>query len=118
MPTQFVRLLKQHRRSVQPRHSLRNDTYLIARPPEFDQPELYSQNTYAYISSILIYMHYFEVAPNQIIRPGSDVFTYASNNPLKIGQIVTIEVGKKQLIGVVMRPTNKPEYKTKEILSV
>jgi len=63
-------------------------------------------------------MHYFEVAPNQIIRPGSDVFTYASNKLLQIGQIVTIEVGKKHLIGVVMRPTNKPEYKTKEILSV
>ena len=63
-------------------------------------------------------MHYFEVAPKQIIRPGSDVFTYASNKLLQIGQIVMIEVGKKQLIGVVMRPTNKPEYKTKEILSV
>ncbi len=63
-------------------------------------------------------MHYYEVAPNQIIRPGSDVFTYASNQPLKAGQIVTIEVGKKQLVGVVVRPTSKPDYQTKEILSV
>ncbi len=63
-------------------------------------------------------MHYYEVAPNQIIRLGSDVFTYASKQSLPIGQIVIIEVGKKQLIGVVIREANQPDYKTKEILSV
>ena len=63
-------------------------------------------------------MHYYEVAPNQIIRPGSDVFTYASPEIIQPGQIVTIEVGKKQLVGIVMRETKKPDYNTKEILSI
>ena len=63
-------------------------------------------------------MHYYEVAPNQIVRPGSDVFTYSSNEPLKTGQIVAIEVGKKQMTGIVMRSTAKPSYTTKNITSV
>lgn len=63
-------------------------------------------------------MHYYEVAPNQIVRPGSSVFTYASDQAFKIGQIVVIEVGKKHMIGVVMKSTVKPKYPTKEIISV
>jgi len=63
-------------------------------------------------------MHYYEVAPNQIIRPGSSVFTYASEQSLSVGQIVAIEVGKKQLVGVIMRTAEQPNYKTKSILSV
>jgi len=62
-------------------------------------------------------MHYYEVAPNQIIRLNSDVFTYSSELPLYIGQIVVIEVGKKQIIGVVIRAVNKPSYVTKSIIS-
>jgi len=27
-------------------------------------------------------MHYYEVAPNQVVRPGQDVFTYGSEEPL------------------------------------
>ncbi len=63
-------------------------------------------------------MHYYEVAPNQIVRPGSDVFTYSSNDKLSIGQIVIIEVGKKQMVGTVMRTVAKPKYVTKPITSV
>jgi primosomal protein N' (replication factor Y) len=63
-------------------------------------------------------MHYYEVAPIRIVRPGSDSFTYASENTLEVGQIVTIEVGKKQLIGVVIRKTNEPNYSTKLIHSL
>lgn len=63
-------------------------------------------------------MHYFEVAPTQIVRPGSDVFTYSSNEPLSPGQIVVVEVGKRRMTGVVMRATLKPSYKTKDIYSV
>ncbi len=63
-------------------------------------------------------MYYFEVAPNQIIRTDSATFTYSSDSPLKIGQIVLIEVGKKQMTGVIFRETTKPTYPTKPIKSI
>ncbi len=63
-------------------------------------------------------MHYYEVAPNQIVRPGQDVFTYSSDTILAIGTIVLIEVGKRHIIGVVLRTTDKPSYVTKTIVSV
>ncbi len=63
-------------------------------------------------------MHYYEVAPNQIVRPGSSVFTYASEQALTIGHIVLIEVGKKHMVGVIMRTTKQPSYPTKPIISV
>lgn len=63
-------------------------------------------------------MHYYEVAPNQIIRATSAFFTYASEQPLQVGQLVVIEVGKKKLTGVVLRSTQKPAYETKPIVSL
>lgn len=63
-------------------------------------------------------MHYFEVAPTRIIRAGSSTFTYSSKDPLPIGQIVTIEVGKKEHIGVVMEEVTKPDYTTKSITAL
>lgn len=62
-------------------------------------------------------MHYYEVAPTQIIRLTSEVFTYSSEEVLSAGQIVTIEVGKKTIVGVVIRAVDKPSYETKPILS-
>jgi len=63
-------------------------------------------------------MHYYEVAPTQIIRATSAVFTYASETLLSIGQIVTIEVGKKILNGVITKKVQQPTYDTKQISSV
>jgi len=63
-------------------------------------------------------MHYYEIAPNQIIRVDSNYFTYSSELKLSIGQIVLIEVGKKHIIGVILKETTKPTYQTKIILSV
>jgi primosomal protein N' (replication factor Y) len=63
-------------------------------------------------------MHYYEVAPNQIIRSGQDVFTYASEAPIRSGQIVRIEVGKKEMTGLVIRSVPKPTYETKQIQEV
>ena len=60
-------------------------------------------------------MYYYEVAPTKIVRPDSSVFTYASEESLSIGQLVTIEVGKQHLIGLIMRATKKPPYATKQI---
>lgn len=61
-------------------------------------------------------MHYYEVAPNKIIRAGSDYFTYSSIEELAIGQIVQVEVGKKKIIGIVIKKVRKPEYQTKLII--
>ena len=63
-------------------------------------------------------MYYYEVAPTKIIRAHSNVFTYASETPLIPGHIVTIEVGRQQLTGLVVRGAQKPAYDTKQILSV
>jgi primosomal protein N' (replication factor Y) len=63
-------------------------------------------------------MHYYEVAPNRIIRSSAATFTYSSNQPLSIGQLVSIEVGKKLLTGVVMQKVGRPAYVTKEIVSI
>jgi primosomal protein N' (replication factor Y) len=63
-------------------------------------------------------MHYYEVAPNQIIRANSASFTYASETSLPLGTLVLIEVGKKSLTGVVLRPVAKPSYETKAISAI
>lgn len=63
-------------------------------------------------------MHYYEVAPNQIVRTSSAFFTYASKQPLAVGQLVVIEVGKKSLTGIVLRAAQKPAYETKLIVSI
>lgn len=63
-------------------------------------------------------MHYYEVAPNQIIRQDSNTFTYSSDQELQLGQIVSVEIGKKQVIGVVIKQTKKPIYNTKPIKNV
>ena len=63
-------------------------------------------------------MHYYEVAPNQIVRTTSRSFTYASESPLSVGQLVIVEVGKKQLTGVVFAEVSKPNYETKQITSI
>jgi primosomal protein N' (replication factor Y) len=62
-------------------------------------------------------MHYYEVAPDHIIRLGNDSFTYSSDENLPIGQIVLVEVGKKKTIGLIINKTTKPTYKTKPIIS-
>jgi primosomal protein N' (replication factor Y) len=63
-------------------------------------------------------MNYYEVAPLRIIRAGSSTFTYASSEALEVGHIVTVEVGKKSLVGMIMSVVKKPSYKTKEITAV
>ena len=61
-------------------------------------------------------MYYVEVAPNRIVRTGSDVFTYASETPLGVGTIVRVPVGSSSSIGVVMRTVKKPDFATKAVL--
>jgi primosomal protein N' (replication factor Y) len=63
-------------------------------------------------------MHYYEVAPTQIIRANSGVFTYSSEDQLQPGQLVIVEVGKKSLIGVIIRAVAQPEYATKPVTAL
>jgi primosomal protein N' (replication factor Y) (superfamily II helicase) len=63
-------------------------------------------------------MHYYEVAPNQIIRATSTSFTYASGEKLAIGQIVAVEVGKKNVVGIITQEVARPNYETKTISAV
>lgn len=63
-------------------------------------------------------MYYYEVAPNQIVRAGSAAFTYSSDTPLRVGQLVIIEVGKKSLTGLVLRKTTQPTFAVKPISSL
>ena len=63
-------------------------------------------------------MYYYEVAPNRIIRSSNNTFTYASTEPLVVGQVVSIEVGKQTNVGIVMKKVSRPNYATKEVASV
>lgn len=63
-------------------------------------------------------MNYYEVAPTKIVRAGADTFTYSSDSPLSIGQLVVVEAGKKQFSGLIIKDVKKPEYTTKPIVSV
>ena len=64
-------------------------------------------------------MQYFEVAPTQIVRAGSDSFTYSSEESLPPGTLFRISVGKKLMNGLVIRKLSaKPTYDTKPVESV
>lgn len=63
-------------------------------------------------------MKFYEVAPTKIIRSGVDVLTYASENSLANGTLVTIPVGSKDLVGLIIREVVQPEFSTKPISSV
>lgn len=60
-------------------------------------------------------MHYYEVAPDHIVRLDSDTLTYQSENVLSVGAIVRIPVGKKSLRGIVVSEVPKPSYATKSV---
>ena len=62
-------------------------------------------------------MYYYEVAPLSIIRADSNTLTYCSPSKMSVGQFVGISVGKKTLIGLVVRSTKKPQYETKTVSS-
>lgn len=63
-------------------------------------------------------MKFYEVAPTKIVRSGTGVFTYHSENELSMGTLVTIPVGKQVLNGLVTKEVEKPTYETRGIESV
>lgn len=56
------------------------------------------------------------MAPTKIVRAGQPTLTYSSEGTLAIGQLVLVEVGSKQLPGVVVKEVEKPDYATKPII--
>ena len=63
-------------------------------------------------------MRYYEVSPTTIVRADAGSFSYASHEELVPGIIVTIPVGKKVVIGVVLQKISQPPYDTREIIAV
>ncbi|PID32657.1 primosomal protein N' [Candidatus Saccharibacteria bacterium] len=63
-------------------------------------------------------MHYFEVAPNIIVRQDAASYTYNYPEVLTPGQIVKTPIGKRSAVGVVTRQVDKPAYDTKAIFEV
>jgi primosomal protein N' (replication factor Y) len=64
-------------------------------------------------------MHYYEVAPLRIVRAGTDTYTYASSEPLEIGQIVRVQLGSKLTTGIITeRLARRPSYPVKPIDAV
>lgn len=59
--------------------------------------------------------HYYLVAPAAIVRADEPAFTYSSPQPLAVGSLVRVSVGKKVLNGVVVRTVAKPAFKTKPV---
>lgn len=63
-------------------------------------------------------MHYYFIALTTIIRKDCDFLTYASEEKVPIGSVVSVPVGKKTSLGVVYKTTKKPTYETREIISI
>ena len=63
-------------------------------------------------------MNYYLIAPAKTFHETDNTLTYASENPLKIGQIVEIPLGKQKTVGIIVKNTTKPDFDTKTILRV
>lgn len=65
---------------------------------------------------------YLEVLPAKLFRKSpifSDgILTYSYHKDLKPGTIVSIPLGKREVVGIVYRKTKKPDFQTKDILKV
>lgn len=63
-------------------------------------------------------MRYYEVSPFKVTHRLNSVLTYASLETLTIGQLVSVEVGKKTVAAVVTRGVKKPDFATKSIEAI
>ena len=63
-------------------------------------------------------MNYYLIAPALTFHNSDSLLTYESEQKLNVGQIVTIPLGKKTAIGIVMQSCPKPEFATKPIVNV
>ena len=63
-------------------------------------------------------MYFYLVSPIKIVRAHDYSFTYSSEDKLPPGTIVTIEVGKNHLAGVVLQEVRQPDFTVKPIDSI
>ncbi|MBR0133661.1 primosomal protein N' [Candidatus Saccharibacteria bacterium] len=63
-------------------------------------------------------MNYYLIAPAKTFHDTDNTLTYTAENPLKIGQIVEIPLGKQKTVGIVVKKTTEPDFATKSILRV
>ncbi len=63
-------------------------------------------------------MNYYLVAPSKAFRQDENQLTYESEDSLKVGQIVSVPLGKQSALGIVTKKVAKPEFATKPISSV
>ena len=63
-------------------------------------------------------MYYYLVSPTKIIRAESQAFTYSSDERLAVGAIVVVEVGKSEVVGVVLQSAREPEFKVKPVQKI
>ena len=61
-------------------------------------------------------MNYYLIAPAKTFHDSDNTLTYASVEPLEIGHIVEIPLGKKTTVGIVSAKTLRPDFETKEVL--
>ncbi len=61
---------------------------------------------------------FYEVIPTKIFRQDSGVLTYSSEVELLPGQIVVVPLGKNEIVGIVVKKTQKPAFKTKPISKI
>ena len=63
-------------------------------------------------------MNYYLVAPSKAFRQDENQLTYESEDTLKVGQIVSVPLGKQSALGIITKKVAKPEFPTKAISSV
>jgi len=63
-------------------------------------------------------MHFFEVLVAGATFHGNEALTYSSNQPLTRGTIVNVPLRNKQVLGVIFKEVEKPNFAVKTILEV
>jgi primosomal protein N' (replication factor Y) len=60
-------------------------------------------------------MYYYEVAPTKVVRATQTTYTYHSTTAVQLGSLVTVSMGKRELVGIVLHETSRPAYTTKPL---
>ncbi len=62
--------------------------------------------------------HFYLVSPLVIMHTHESMLTYASATPLLAGQVVSVPLGKKTVLAVVIQLTERPDFDTKDVIQV
>lgn len=61
-------------------------------------------------------MQYYEVVPLKVVHASQGILTYCSKISYTAGTIVSVPVGKADVIGVIIKSVSKPAFDCKEII--